>query len=107
MKGIKRKKRIISVVNPALLFIISFGFFLSPRMLPAEELRVEIQPNPAVVETGGTLRLELRAFDPSGSSVDGRVKWMVIPKTLGSITEEGLFQAGPSTGKGIVRATLE
>jgi hypothetical protein len=92
------------------LLILSLNFF-TENLLALEsasgELKVEVLPNPAIVEPGKMMKLELQVTDLLGSLVEARAKWMVIPRNLGNITENGLFQAGAASGKGIIRVTVD
>ncbi|MCH7760176.1 hypothetical protein IIA15_02065 [candidate division TA06 bacterium] len=69
-------------------------------------LRVEVLPNPAIAEPGTGLKLELRVSDFLGAPVEAKARWMVIPRSLGRI-EDGVFQAGDTPGKGIIRVTVD
>jgi hypothetical protein len=92
------------------LLILSLNVFT--KNLPAlestsSELKVEVFPNPAIVEPGKMMKLDLQVTNLLGSPVEARAKWMVIPRNLGNITENGLFQAGAISGKGIIRVTVD
>lgn len=66
---------------------------------PAQQLQVS--PNPAEVMPNGTAQFSV----PGQERAD--VVWQVLPPSLGSITADGLFTAGRSSGQGIVRALVQ
>lgn len=58
-----------------------------------------VQPNPALVRTGGTVDFYVEA-----DSVAAPVRWQVVPPGLGTIDAGGRFTASGKTGRGLVRA---
>lgn len=68
-----------------------------PRLALAAGLTV--QPNPALVQTGGTV-----VFAADTDSSPGKVEWQVVPPWLGTVDEGGRFTASDKPGQGMVRA---
>lgn len=67
----------------------------------ALELRL---PVPAAVEPGDTLRLQARALDAQGDSIDVPIYWRVADTTLILVDSTGLVTTTLSTGSGRVQA---
>jgi hypothetical protein len=77
-------------------------------VLPHPPIKIVVRPKRAVVPPGGQQQFEARAFDRNGQEVDiDHLRWMVMPRTLGKITADGLFTAGPQYGVGSVIAVAE
>jgi hypothetical protein len=70
--------------------------------------RLEITPAGISVATGGTKRLEVRAYDESGRPLTvpaEAVRWEVAPE-IGVIDADGTLRASDGRGRGTVVATL-
>jgi hypothetical protein len=82
-------------------------YLLVPIIGNAEPLKITVHPNPVEVKCNGTLRLEAHVRNEYGHSLDIPVQWQVIPRFLGTVTNDGLFTAGPNEGRGVIRALVE
>ncbi len=58
-----------------------------------------VQPNPALVRTGGIVDFSVEA-----DSAAPTVRWQVVPPSLGTIDAGGRFTASEKPGRGLVRA---
>ncbi len=67
------------------------------------ELRVDVSPGRAYTLPGGEARFAAEVRD-DGQVVDATVTWSLIGAGIGSIEQSGLFTAGSTPGRGIVRA---
>ncbi len=88
----------MSLVRSALAALLVIS---APRPSPAAE--AILSPHDASVVPGATLRFHV-TLDGKAPAVD--VAWRVVPPHLGAITEDGLFTAGATPGRGIVRAEI-
>ncbi len=70
---------------------------------PSEAAEAVLSPHDATVAPGATLRFHVTV---DGKPPAGDVAWRVVPPHLGAITEDGLFTAGETPGRGIVRAEV-
>lgn len=57
-----------------------------------KKLTVKVLPDPGKVGIKETLQFKAEITDASGNPVaDAKVKWVVMPHRLGTITDDGLF----------------
>jgi hypothetical protein len=70
---------------------------------PTKKIVVTVKPISEELLPGGTQQFTI---DPKPGAGD-TVQWRVIPSRIGSISNNGLFTAGQSTGKGLVIATVQ
>jgi hypothetical protein len=68
---------------------------------PACAAEALLSPYDSRVAPGGTVRFQVMV---DGGPPERPVAWRVVPPALGAVTEDGLFTAGPTPGRGIVRA---
>lgn len=62
-------------------------------------------PGDTVLAPGQGVKFEAYVFKENGAPLsEARIQWMVEPDTLGSITEDGFFRAGPNPGEGKIIA---
>ncbi|MBI4726738.1 hypothetical protein HY768_05885 [candidate division TA06 bacterium] len=62
--------------------------------------QLEVSPNPAEVIPGGAIRFSVPGQEQAA------ILWQVLPPSLGTMDDKGLFTAGSSAGQGIVRAAI-
>ncbi len=68
---------------------------------------ISVHPLTASVDTAATLQFTATVTDAAGVAMVGfPLTWNVSPSALGTISSEGLFTAGSTTGSGTVTATL-
>ncbi len=75
---------------------------------PDPEISIVVEPEQAIVEPMGTLTFAAIAKGPNGISlrIDG-VRWLVSPRSIGMISDEGVFTAGPRFAEGTVTAVVD
>jgi hypothetical protein len=59
---------------------------------------LKLSPNPAQVEINGSMYFSVSGWDRKAA-----LKWEVIPSSLGSIDDNGVFTAAGTSGQGLVR----
>ena len=71
-------------------------------------IKIQIQPNKAIVPPNGNKSFKAIAVGPDGVSLRVKnVRWMVKPSNLGKIDRNGVFKAGNKVGAGAVIALVE
>ena len=75
---------------------------------PEQEVVIKVRPEKAFVTPGGKQQFTVIAHSKKGVSLRVKnVRWMVEPRDLGTITRDGLFQAGRKLGHGVITALVE
>lgn len=70
------------------------------------DLRVTVNPPRALLRPGDEIIFEAAVVNANGEPVQVAVEWSAVPRTLGVITDDGLFTAGPDEMDGRVVATV-
>lgn len=72
---------------------------------PPPRIKIVVRPERAVVPTGGEQAFEAHAFTADGHPVRiDRLRWVVEPEDLGTISNDGVFKAGDHRGYGKIIA---
>jgi len=88
----------------AFLGIVLLAFLLTGWASAKGQNLVVIPPD-TVLAPGQGVKFEAHVFQEDGTPLQGvEIRWMVEPDTLGSITEDGFFTAGPNPGEGKIIA---
>lgn len=66
--------------------------------------RITVEAETTNLQPGETTQCKATAFNKNNEVVDCPITWSVEPSYLGSITQDGLFTAGESSGKVTVKA---
>lgn len=79
------------------------GLFIAQS---ASAYSILVTPQDAIVKPGAGLDFEAQAFSDDHRPVGvDKYQWNVMPKSLGTISEDGYFEAGDQVGAGTVTAT--
>ncbi len=70
------------------------------------DLRVAVAPPRALLRPGDEIVFDATVIDADGEPVHVDVEWAAVPRTLGVVTEDGLFTAGPDGMDGRIVATV-
>jgi hypothetical protein len=77
------------------------------RIVGRSRSQVRISPAKSGLRPGQMIQFTARISDgPGRPGEDARVRWSVSPPGLGTITQQGLFTAGPFAGSGMVVAEV-
>ena len=61
--------------------------------VPGQPVRIRISPAIATVEPGGTTGFDAVVIGPNGHQLDIPVTWTVRPRSIGTVTQNGVFTA--------------
>ena len=73
-----------------------------------EPITIIVKPDTAIIEPGGQQAFTVYVKGPDGVALQTQsIRWLVTPSYLGTISANGLFQAGDQIGEGKIMAAVE